>query len=75
MIKAPSVDTDHKTSIGSVIKQLRISQHLTQQKLANLVGVSPKDISLLEQNLSLPLDRQLKVLRELWVRKVNIKSI
>ncbi len=75
MIKALSIDTGHKTSIGSVVKQLRISQYLTQQKLANLVGVSPKDISLLEQNLSLPLDRQLKVLRELWVRKVNIKSI
>jgi transcriptional regulator with XRE-family HTH domain len=72
---AKILSADRKSSIGSEARKLRISLHLTQQELAHVAGVSPKDISLLEQDLHLPSNCKLNILRELWVRTFNPKSI
>lgn len=63
-----------KSSVGSEAKKLRASLGLTQQELANNTGFSAKDISLLERDLPLPMDRRLNILQELWVREVYTKG-
>jgi transcriptional regulator with XRE-family HTH domain len=59
------------SSIGSQVRKLRISIHLTQQQLAEAAGVSTEEVNLLEQNLPVPLDSKRKVFKELWARKVK----
>jgi transcriptional regulator with XRE-family HTH domain len=60
-----------ESSIGFKVKRLRISQLLTQRELADMAGVSPKEVDLFEHNLPLPLDTRRKILRELWARKTR----
>jgi transcriptional regulator with XRE-family HTH domain len=50
-------------------RRLRISNHLSQRELADLVGIPLEQISLFEQDLPLPLDSRRRILKELWTRK------
>ena len=59
------------SSIGSQVRKLRISVHMTRQQLADAAGVSTEEVSLIEQNLPVPLDSKRKVFKELWARKVK----
>ncbi len=63
-----------KSSIGSEAKKLRTSLGLTQEELARNTEFSAKDVSLLERDMPLPMDRRLNILHELWVREVHSKS-
>ncbi len=56
-------------SFGGKARRLRISQHLTRQKLASIAGVSTEEVALLERNLPVRLDVKRKLLRQLWARK------
>jgi transcriptional regulator with XRE-family HTH domain len=60
-----------ESSIGTSARKLRAAQHLTQQELAEAVGVSQKEVYLFEHNLPVPLDIKRRVLKELWDRKAN----
>ena len=58
-----------KSLLGSQARKLRITQHLTQQKLAEMAGVTKEAVDLFEHNLPLPLDNKRRILRELWANK------
>ena len=66
-----SIATDQALSLGSKARRLRISLLLTQRELANLAGVSPEEVRLLEQNLPLRMDAKRKLLKELWTRRAR----
>lgn len=63
-----------KSSVGFEARKLRASLGLTQQELVINKGFSVKDISLLERDLPLPMDRRLNILHELWAREVYAKG-
>ena len=54
---------------GFKARKLRIAQHISQQKLAEMAGVTMESIDLFEHNLPLPLDNKRRILRELWANK------
>ena len=58
-------------SIGSLAKRVRTSQHMTQQELADITGVSPEKVDLFERSLPVPLDVRRRLLKELWARKAG----
>jgi len=60
-----------KSTPGSVARRLRVSNHLSQGELAELVGVPQEQVDLFEHNLPVPLDSRRKILKELWSRKVK----
>lgn len=43
-----------KVQFGAVIRKYRTKQGLTQQQLADLLGITPKSISCIERGLSYP---------------------
>ena len=57
--------------LGHRVKHLRVSQGLTQRELARIAKVSPKAVDLFEQNQPLPLYDKLKILIELYARKIS----
>ena len=63
--------TTRVSSIGSQVRKLRISCHLTQQQLADVAGVSVEEVNLFEHNMPVQLDSRRKILKELWARKVK----
>lgn len=62
-----------ESSIGSLARRVRTAQHLTQRELAEVAGVSQKDIDLLEHNLPVTLDVKRRLLKELWARKAKAR--
>ncbi len=58
-----------ESSIGLWARSLRISLQLTEQELADSVGVSKKDVYLFEHNLPVPLDIKRKLLKKLYAVK------
>jgi DNA-binding XRE family transcriptional regulator len=58
-----------KSQLGFKARKLRIAQHLTQQKLAEMAGVTREAVDLFEHNQPLPLDNKRRILRELWANK------
>lgn len=62
---------NQELSPGFKARKLRTSQMLTQRELANLAGVSPGDVSLLEHDLPLRLEARVKLFKTLWARKVS----
>ena len=58
-----------ESSIGAQARSLRISLHLTEQELADSVGVSKEDVDLLEHNLPMPLGIKTKLLKKLYAAK------
>ena len=57
------------SSIGFKAASLRISLLLTQQELADMVGVSRDDVDCLEHNLPMPLETRNKLLKGLFAKK------
>ena len=57
--------------IGFKARKLRVSLHLTQQKLAEMAGVSLGEVELFEHNLPLALDARRRILKGLWAIKAN----
>ena len=68
---AEVISTSRELSLGFKVRRLRVSQLLTQQELANMAGVSPEYVNLLEHNLPLPLDAKRRLLQKLWARKAD----
>jgi transcriptional regulator with XRE-family HTH domain len=60
-----------KQTLGAEARRLRINLLLTQQKLADLAGISRAQVDLLEHNYPVPLDSKRRVLRELWAIKAK----
>jgi len=58
-----------ESSIGPWARTVRMSSQLTQQELADIVGVSKEDVDLFEHNLPIPLDIKLKLLKKLYAVK------
>ncbi len=61
-------------SVGSQAREMRVRMSLTQQELACAVGVSEKDIKLLEQDVPVTPDCKIRVLKTLW-EKTTIKNL
>ncbi len=57
--------------LGSQARKLRISLHISQQKLAEIAGVSREAVDLFEHNLPLPLDFKRRIIRQLWAKKTR----
>jgi len=66
---AEVISASRELSLGFKVRRLRVSQLLTQQELANMAGVSPEYVNLLEHNLPLPLDAKRRLFQKLWARK------
>ena len=58
-----------ETSTGTWVRTLRILLYLTQQELADSVGASKEDVDLLENNMPIPLDIKLRILKKLDAAK------
>ena len=61
-----------ESQLGFKARKLRIAQHLTQRKLAEMAGVTKEAVDLFEHNLPLPLDNKRRILRELWAKKQEV---
>ena len=68
---AEVISASRELSLGFKVRRLRVSQLLTQKELANMAGVSPECVNLLEHNLPLPLDVKRRLLQKLWARKAD----
>ena len=55
-----------KSTIGSSARRVRREQHLSQQALADLAGVSREDVDLFEHDLPVQLNIKRRLLKELW---------
>ena len=62
---------DQKSSLGLGAKRLRLALLLTQHEIATTAGVALEEVDLLEHNLPVPVGVKLRILRELWGRKVG----
>ncbi len=67
------VSLGREQSVGSRVRQMRVRLGLTQQDLAYAVGVSEKDIKLLERDVPVTLDCKRRVLKTLW-GKITIRE-
>ena len=66
-----SITFTRESSLGSMARRLRTNQNLTQQELAEVVGVSREEVDLFECGLPVPLDIRRRLLKELWARKAS----
>jgi DNA-binding transcriptional regulator YiaG len=60
-----------KPTVGMEARRLRQASLLTQQKVADLAGISKEHVELLENNYPVPLDSKRKIFRELWAVKTK----
>jgi transcriptional regulator with XRE-family HTH domain len=60
-----------KSTFGSEARRLRIACLLTQQNLADLVGVSREQVDWLEHNYPVPLETKRRIFQELWAVKTK----
>ena len=58
---------DRALSLGFQARARRVAQLLTQKELAEIVGVSPEEVNLLEDSQPLPPDVERKLLRQLGI--------
>ena len=58
-----------ESSIGTMARSLRMSLQLTQQELADIVGVSKEDIDLLEHSHPITLQAKNRLLKRLYTAK------
>ena len=70
-ILSPLLSVDQKQSLGLEAKRIRLSLRLTQHELAMIAGVTLEEVDLFEYNLPMKVGVKLKILRELWNRKVG----
>jgi DNA-binding transcriptional regulator YiaG len=70
-ILSPLLSVDQKQSLGLEAKRIRLSLRLTQHELAMIAGVTLEEVDLFEYNLPMQVGVKLKILRELWNRKVG----
>lgn len=56
---------------GYETRKLRLAVSLTKQQVAELAGVSPEHVTLLEKRLPVPLDSKRRILAVLWARKAK----
>ena len=68
---SPVLSIDQKPSLGLEAKRIRLALLLTQHELAMIAGVPLEEVDLFEHNLPVRVDVRLKILRELWARKVG----
>ncbi len=68
---SPVLSIDQKPSLGLEAKRIRLALLLTQHELATIAGVPLEEVDLFEHNLLAQVDVKLKILRELWARKVG----
>jgi DNA-binding XRE family transcriptional regulator len=54
-------------SLGSRARTRRVARLLTQRELAEIVGVSPEEVNLLENGQTLPPDVERKIVRQLGI--------
>ncbi len=66
-----TLTSPHKSTLGSEARRLRISCLITRQVLADLAGIPPQHIDLLEHNYPVPLDSKRRIFRELWAMKTK----
>ena len=62
---------ERELSTGFKVRRLRTSQFLTQQKLADMAGVSPEEVDAFEHNRPVKLGVRCKILKELLAIKTG----
>ncbi len=45
---------DIKKEFGKILRQIRVAKHLTQEKMAENIGIQPENYSRIENGLSFP---------------------
>ena len=70
---SPVISIEKKRSLGLEAKRIRLSLLLTQYELATIAGVTLDEVDLFEHNIPVQVGVKLKILRELWHRKVGKK--
>lgn len=65
------LDFSPESQMGFKARKLRISQRLSQQRLAEMAGVTKETVDLFENNLPVTLDTRRRILRELWAQKTR----
>jgi DNA-binding XRE family transcriptional regulator len=60
-----------RQTLGAEVRRLRINHFLTQQKLADLAGISKEQVDFLEHNYPVTLDSKRRILHELWALKTK----
>ena len=63
---------NYPLSLGYLARIQRCRRHLSQAELAEKVGVSLRDVNLLENNYPLRMEVKHKMLKGLWEGKANI---
>ena len=58
-----------ESSIGPWAREVRASFRLTQQELADSIGVPKEDVDLFENNFPIPLDIKCRLLKKLYAVK------
>ena len=58
-----------ESHLGPWARRMRMSLHMSQQELADIVGVSEEEVDLFEHSLPITLDVKCKLLRELYAAK------
>ena len=67
MVFAPTRESS--SSLGHWAREVRASLRLTQQELADIVGILKDDVDFFEHNLPIPLDIKNKLLKKLYAVK------
>ena len=62
----------HAYRLGEAIKQVRLSQHLTQEQLGEKIGVQRAQISRLERGTSISLSSMMRVFKALGVGSATL---
>jgi len=63
--------TDNQSLPGFQVRKLRVSRMLTRQELAQMAGVSPEDVDLVENDLPVPSETMLDITGALRVSNAN----
>ena len=66
-----TVTTPQPEVKGYETRRLRLAVSLTKQQVADLAGVPPEHVTLLEKHLPVPLDSKRRILAVLWAGKTG----
>ena len=61
--------TENEVSVeshGAWAKSIREAMKLTQQELADMVGITPREVDLFESNQTLNIRSEIKLIKQLW---------
>lgn len=64
-LRGPTITYLRETSVGDWARSTRLALHLTQQELAAMTGVPPRDIESFENNIPVSVESRRRLVKEL----------